>query len=384
MKRFRIFLIGAVMLLMTIPVTVSAAVGNKYKAGAIFPEYKNVVTIQVDAQRFDRTFMNALAEAGEKANKTTQYKIIIPPGTYTIGHQYRVPGNTHIIAEGAVINAEGTRTAVLMGFPDRKSENIFIEGGTWSTLKQKKGTIIGAPFYFIGVKNLMLKDMTITTNRAGHIIEVADMYGFTVEGCKISGNNVDTKEPYQNVQPKEAIQLDVTTRSAVPGFGTTDNMYNGKGCHKVLIKNNTFTNCARGVGSHSYKEGAEAKPYTYITVTGNTFKNCIGEAIHGQDWRDTTISNNTITNCKQAALYFRDAYNIRVSKNKVTDVRKYTGGRKKTYDPKGAYGVGLLARTSRKLYIDGNTFKKVYKAGIVQEGCSGNTVKGNKTTGIRK
>ena len=83
---------------------------------------------------------------------------------------------------------------ILMGAPDRKSENIILEGGTWSTAKQKAGTIIGAPFRFIGVKNLIMKDMTIKTNRKGHIIEVADMYGFTVEGCSISGNNLDSRD----------------------------------------------------------------------------------------------------------------------------------------------------------------------------------------------
>lgn len=383
MKRLKTIMLATMFMLLIFPLTVSAA-GNKYKTGAAIPSYENTVTINIDSERFDRDFLEALDEAGEKASRTTQYKIIIPPGVYTIGHQYRVPSNTHIYARGAAVYADGTRTAVLMGAPDRKSENIILEGGTWSTAKQKAGTIIGAPFRFIGVKNLIMKDMTIKTNRKGHIIEVADMYGFTVEGCSISGNNLDSREPYLNIQPKEAIQLDVATRAAVPGYGTTSNMYNGKGCHRVLIRNNKFYNCARGVGSHSYASGAEKRPYTYITVTGNVFKNLLAEAVHGQDWRDTTISKNTIEKCRQAGVYLYDAYNVRVTGNKVTDMRKYSGARKRNYDPKGKYGTGVLVRKSQNLLIDGNQFAKVYKAGVIQEDCRKITEKGNKTRSIRK
>lgn len=72
-----------------------------------------------------------------------------------------------------------------------------------------------------------------------------------------------------NVQPKEAIQLDAVTKNAMGWSGITDNMYNGNGCHKVLIRNNTFTNYVRAVGSYSYPQGVEKNPYTYITLTKN-------------------------------------------------------------------------------------------------------------------
>lgn len=89
--------------------------------------------------------------------------------------------------------------------------------------------------------------------------------------------------------------------------------------------------------------------------------------MHGQDWRDTTISKNTIEKCRQAGVYLYDAYNVRVTGNKVTDMRKYSGARKRNYDPKGKYGTGVLVRKSQNLLIDGNQFTKVYKAGVIQQ-----------------
>lgn len=381
-RRIKHIILALFLILLLFPVTLSAAPGNKYKMGAIIPVYQNIVTINIDPQFFDKTFMKALAEAREKADKHTQYKIIIPPGRYTIGHKYCIPGNIHIVATGATISATGSRTAVLTSHPDKRAENIILEGGTWSTLPQEPGKIIGAPFRFVGIKNMIMKDMTIQTNRKGHIIEVADMYGFTVEGCTISGNNRDKNEPYYNVQPKEAIQLDVATILAVPGFDTSDYMYNGKGCHKVLIKNNKIFNCARGVGSHSYEEGAEKYPYTNITITGNTFTNLIGEGIYGQNWRNTTITKNKINKCHQAGIFLCQDYNLRVSNNTVNDVRKYTGKRRQTYDPYGKYGTGILIRSTRKSYIENNKIMKTN--GIVQEFSKENQIRRNQIKNIRK
>lgn len=371
-------IITFLMLFLLLPSTVSAKVGNKYSTGAVIPKYKETVVIHVDSTMFDRTFNNALLEATEKASRSKQYKIIIPPGTYEAGRSYKLPSNTHIYAKGAIIYGTGTRVGMMITDPIRKSENIIIEGGTWSTLKQPE--VQGTMIRLLGVKNMMMKDMTIQTNRRRHIIEAADMYGFTITGCKISGNNKDNKAPYTSVQPKEAVQLDVATASAMPGFNTASKMYNGKGCHRVLINNNTFYNCARGIGSHSGTgKGIEKYPYTYITVAGNTIKNVLGEAIYAQNWRYSTINSNKISNCRQAGIYLLDTYNIRLNKNQISSVKKYTGQRKTTYDPRGAYGVGVLARRCNTLYMDYNTVKKNARKGILLEaGCKKVTNKGNK------
>src|SRR5699024_1469350 len=108
----------------------------------------------------------------------------------------------------------------------------------------------------------------------------------------------------------------------------------------------------RGVGSHSGTgNGAEKQPYTNIKVTDNTIKNTLGEGIFAQDWRNCTITGNKISNTKQAGIYFLDAYNVKADNNHISNISKYTGKRKTTYDPNGAYGVGMLIRRSQKFSV---------------------------------
>lgn len=362
----------------------TSTVGSNGK-GATIPQYNNIVVKEVDPNNFDRTLNLALLEAEEKANRNTQYKIVIPPGSYQAGRVYRIPSNTHVYARGATINATKTRVTMFSTYSDRRSENIIMEGGVWSTLSQPD-SVDGTPVRILGVENVVFQDLTIETKRKGHIIEAADVIGFTIKGCTFSGNNKDSKPPYKNVQPKEALQLDVATESALPSFTTTPGMLNGKGCHNVIISNNRFINCARGLGSHSGTgNGAEKQPYTNITVVGNTIRNTLGEGIYAQDWRNCTIQNNTINDGRQAGIFLLDASNTLICGNSIDDMGKYTGQRKSTYDPRGIYGVGMLIRHCSNLYVNNNRISRTYQNGISQEGESQRiTLKNNKIIGLKK
>lgn len=368
------------LLIFLLPASVYGA-GNKYSTGAVFPVYEQVTEVRVDPNDFDRSFNNALKEAAVKAGSSNQYKIIIPPGNYVQGHTYIVPGNTYIYAVGATITANDARVTLFRGDMTKPSENIIVEGGTWvSTIYQGGGTAIR----FMSVKNLLLKNVTAKVQRYSHIIELSDVTGVTITGCTLSGNNSDVNAAF-GVQPKEAIQLDVSTLSAMPGDAIASSMYNGKGCHKVLIKKNRIVNCARGVGSHSGLVGAEKNPYTYITVTGNVIKNCLGEGVFGQNWKNTTISGNTIQKCRQSGIHLQDASNVWVTKNKITDVKRYTGSRKSVYDPDGKYGVGIRILRCKKITADNNQITKVYTKGILLEKSkSGIICKKNRIKGLKK
>lgn len=356
----------------------SSGASGSNATGAVIPAYDQVVTKNVDPANFDRTFKQALLEAEENASSSVQYKIVIPPGNYQAGRLYKIPSNTHVYAVGATINATGTRVGMWYTDPAKPSENIIMEGGTWTTLDQPS-SVDGTVVRLVGIENMVIKDMVIKTKRTGHIIEAADMNGFTVEGCTFSGNDKDVNAS-KNVQPKEALQLDVATKEAIPGYNHPQSMLNGKGCHNVVITGNTFTNCGRGVGSHSGTgNGAEKQPYTNIKVTDNIIKNVLGEGIFAQDWRNCTITGNKISNTKQTGIYFLDAYNIKADNNRISNISKYTGKRKATYDPNGVYGVGMLIRRSQKFSVSGNTLTKVYSPGIIQElNCKNMTVKNNK------
>ena len=351
--------IGAVLLLYLISATTAfAATGNTRNKGAEFPQYSEVKEIHVSSGNFSREFRDALWDAAAHATDSVQYKIILPQGTFTQGHAYTLPSNTYIYAVGTTIISTDSHRSMFHGDMTNPSRNIIMEGGTWKTSQKYKGDATAVRF--TGVRNLMLKDMSITANRVGHVVELADVIGCTITGCTISGNNASGST---NVQPKEALQLDIATKAAIPGYNTASKMYNGKGCHNIMITNNTFVNCARGLGSHSGLKGAEKNPYTYITVQNNVIKNCLGEAIFGQNWKNTTITGNTIQKCKQTGIYLLDTNNIVVTNNKISNVRRYTGQRQKVYDAKKKYGCGVLIRRTKNVTVKGNKVSNVSRMG---------------------
>lgn len=348
---------------------VSAASGNTRNKGAQLPNYSRVVTVTVSADNFDREFYNALYEASYNASDSVQYKIILPQGSFTQGHSYTIPSNTYVYAVGTTINTTDNRKSIFRGDMTKKTRNIIVEGGTWSAASQSY-TGDSTCIRFTGVTNLVLKNLTVNVRRTGHIIELADVTGFTMTGCTLSGNNLDSSNNPINVQPKEALQLDIATKAAIPGYGTKASMYNGKGCHNVIIANNTFINCGRGVGSHSGLKGAEKNPYTYITVKNNIIRNCLGEGIYGQNWINTTIYGNTVQNCKQTGIFILQTRNVVVRSNRISQVRRYTGRRQKVYDAKKKYGCGIMVRQSKKYTVKSNRITNVARRknkGIVKE-----------------
>lgn len=374
MKKLHTFLLLSAVLLFAMPICAWGASAGSNATGAKLPNYKTVVTKTVDTSElgFSTSMAAYLSEAAKNANKNTQYKIVIPPGTYTARYWQNVPSNTWIYAEGATIQAlKGKKRMVLLTNQEigKSTENIIIEGGTWDTTTQSMDdSPETAPFRFAHTKNLIFKDMVIKCNRKSHLIEVSDINGMTVQGCKISGNNYCT-----DVQPKEAIQLDVATKAAMVNMTP----YNGKGCHNVLVENNSFNKVARGIGSHNEKEAiVEANPYTQVTVRNNTFSNLKGEAIYLKWWKSGTIEKNTVQNGTRTGIFMESSSKIRVANNTVNKITAFTGKRKQTY---GSATAGIILRNCNSNYIQGNNVSQCKGAAVKTEGtCKGNSIKNNK------
>lgn len=363
----KILLLSAVFMLI-MPLRVWGA------SGAKIPEYENVVTRTVDTSKngFSTSMAAYLSEAAKKASENTQYKIVIPPGTYTARYWQNIPSNTWIYAKGARICAQkGNKRMVLLSNEKigKATENIIIEGGIWDTTTQSINDSPGtAPFRFAHTKNLVFQDITIKGNRKSHLIEVSDIDGLTITGCKISGNNY-----YLGVQPKEAIQLDVATKPAMVNMLP----YNGKGCHNVLIENNEFDKVSRGVGSHNEKLSVvEANPYTNVIIRNNTFKNLTGEAIYIKWWKNGTVEKNTIQNGKRAGIFVDCSSKLKITNNTIKKIAAFAGERKTTY---GADTAGVMLRDSHNNTIQGNTLSQCKGSAVQQsKSCHGNSVKNNK------
>ncbi len=346
MKSFKMFLLGSALLILGLPVCVWGAPAGAKATGANLPKYQKVVVRKVDVSTensFSTSMKNYLEEAAKKADQNTQYKIVIPPGTYKARYWQTVPSNTWIYAKGATIRAiKGKKRMVLLSNQgDSAGENIKIEGGVWDTTTQNKSdSPVTAPFRFAHVKNLVFENVTIKANRYAHLIEVSDIQGLTIRNCSLSGNDYE----YQ-LQPKEAIQLDVATKEAMPNMTP----YNGKGCHNAVIENNRFNRVARGVGSHNSEVGAEKDPYTNVIVRNNVFKNLKGEAVFIKWWKYCTVDKNTVENGKHAGIYIQSGWKLKVTNNAVKKISSFSGARRKEYGADRA-GVFLQKGTDNQFW----------------------------------
>ena len=354
MKKIRLYfpILAAALLLLCTGLTTEAAKGSN-ATGASLPQYKQIVTLTIDADDFEKSLKASYKEAEENATNEVQYKLVIPPGNHDTSSALKLYSNMHIYAVGATINATGELSSIFRS-DSESMKNIVIEGGTWTTKKQTSLNIIGSTLLRLAhITNLHIKDAAFLVNRNGHIIEFSDAYNVTIERCKISGNNISG-----SLQPKEAIQLDISTEAAMPG----PIPYNGKGCHNFIIRNNIFSQVARGVGSHNFSGiGVEKIPYSNITISENTFKSSTGEAVFIQFWRNATISKNKISNAHRAGIYLHLSRNNLIKQNTVSKTKMFTGERKKTY---GDMADGIILNQSYKNKISKNKISSCRKTGI--------------------
>ncbi len=360
-----------------------------------------VITIN-NPSTFKADMKAAVIDAYENATKSHPYKIVIAPGTYETDQSVYLPGNTWLYAEGATIigtdggsgaqptsmirNFEMCSSSFYSGSKAGKSQyvknvskNIKIEGGTWKNKQCKSDSALDAAVIrFSNVRNLIISDVTIQCKKRQHIVEVADIDGMTMTGCSITGNTVDKDASY-NVQPKEALQLDVAIyiKGKNPAFNYCKQT--GKGCHNVIVKNNTFKDVARGIGSHNETYGVEKNPYTDITIQKNTVQKCFGEGIFAQYWNKCTIKNNTVKNTRRAGIYLKEAKNNLVQGNKISNIKSFTvKKRKKEY---GSYKAGIALCMANSNKITKNTLpKSANKGKVYDEGSLSkkNTIKNNK------
>ena len=250
---------------------ITGAAGVK---GYLPVKYKQVITINaVDDNNADNTgatdataaIQKSLTVASYNASDTVQVKVVLPAGVYSINKTLYVYSNTHLVMNGATLRKDYVRSGCMIrnAQPDRvggfnDARNIIIEGGCIDG----NGNSEMADFSnakFGHMTNLLVKNVAFKGNLNAHHLELGGIRNVTVEGCDFSD--------YRGTKLKEAIQFDMmNSENLFGGFEPFDDT----SCTNVIIRNNSFHEVMRGIGSHSATLGSY---FTNFLIEDNTFTN---------------------------------------------------------------------------------------------------------------
>lgn len=382
-KLLSIFLI-VILTLTALPMTAQAAQASQYA--------KTIsVTLQVKSGEDISEAFNA-ASYQVKNEKNTLLKIYIPKGKYTSTDQLRVWSNTEVYFNGATITHKGENSTMMrMGLEYEWEAANGGKGYTGYTggkhIKLVGGTMNGgglnqACVRFGHMKDLTFTDMVFTNVKNSHHVELGACANIVFDGCTFS-NFVGDWGSHSN---HEALQFDATVgdggnRYHFGGYPATQD---DTPCKNVTVKNCTFKNLQRGMGSHA---GSANTYFNNMRFINNTFTNITGYAIIASAYTNSVIAGNTITNCA-AGIFFRalegshgNFYAAQTHSSKRTKYKDFsstiknniitvTRGYKKAYDNTG-YGIHLYGE---------KLAKKDYNSPAGDWRLSNVTVQGNKIT----
>jgi nitrous oxidase accessory protein NosD len=272
---------------------------------------------EADGDNYAKALQAALNEAG--ANPDIYTKVVVPAGKYSIEKTLTIYGNTWLaLNEEATLVRKFDRGPLLRSARAGKDTyvldaqkggyeedcHIRITGGTLDG--NGKGSTY--PFSLIVMSHasdVEIRNCHITNILNGHHIEFGGVSNVTISDCKFDGYvNYYGKDGYTNIASsdvnKEAIQLDIVNNTKIFAEGNTS-VFDDAVCKNIRIKNNLFSGCTRGVGTHSAVSGIY---YTNILIADNTFENITDVAVYVYNYKNCTIRNNDIIHCREG-LDFR-------------------------------------------------------------------------------
>jgi hypothetical protein len=121
---------------------------------------------------------------------------------------------------------------------------------------------------------------------SGHFIELDASKRVVIE------NNIFQNHKTSRTGMKEAINIDTPDKST-GGIHVIWTSYDCTPNLDVIIRNNSFTNLERAIGTHKYSEG---KYHENIQILDNTIDITTSDAIRIINWKKPTITGNNISN----------------------------------------------------------------------------------------
>ncbi len=318
---------------------------------------------------------------------TRPCKVIVPPGNYitkTVDSTdvtaferetngiLHIHSNTWLYAKGATIKRIGDGGMLKCGYQSEQEtsafeyRNIKVEGGIWDA-NGENATRNCCTFRFGHAVNVKVKNLQILNNRGSHHLELGATDGVTITGCTFKGHH------NYLTSGQEALQIDAAiSQKALPDYYS-----NGAVSKNINISGNRFENVFAGVGSHNNIKG---KPYTGITIKGNTFYDISRYAVYTERYEGADISGNSISSRSRGMIFYYGTSNCRISGNNID---LWNSKKNKTT----SYGLNIRYNCSGNT-ISGNTVKNVTNEGILLYGGNtkniiyGNSVNGSNKSGI--
>jgi len=291
-------------------------------------------------------------------------ELVLKKGTYTITNSLYIPSNTTIRLQNGVKIVKSDDTGV-SSFPAAKSIFQLVPDSNYNGAKpvkahkSSKNVVITGPSkgkaiidlkYISGAigivtahnTNVKIKNITFQNMHTGHFIEVDAGKKIVIQNNKFLNAHKDS--PWN----KEAINID-TPDKETGGCTVKWSSFDQTPNENVVIKNNTFSNLSRAIGTHKYSAAKDKKGnysivqyHTGIQITNNKFKEIRDTAIATMAWKDTTIKDNTFTNKSFAGIVMdlRGTEGLTVTGNTVKNMDWYkivnshsNNGSGSLYDP---------------------------------------------------
>ncbi|MCR5829168.1 MAG: right-handed parallel beta-helix repeat-containing protein [Lachnospiraceae bacterium] len=272
----------------------------------------------------------------EKLEKEGGGTLILKKGTYTLTNTVFVPSNVTIIFKNKVKIKKSMETGTdrlppsyslfQLCAPSQSEKSsvyekyngvhdvAFIGKGKVTFDQASKQDVISV--MMCHNSNITVKGITFKNMYAGHYLEVDAAKNVLIENCTFSGHK---DSPNNN---KEAINLD-TPDLATGGFHANWSSYDKTPDKLVTIKDCTFKDLERAIGTHKYSQD---KLHTDITIEDCDIKNCDKDAIRVMNWKDFTITGNTIDTVNDGtdkiyrAILVSGGYGVNISYNTFKNV----------------------------------------------------------------
>lgn len=292
--RITLSVLLAALLLMT-TLTLALPAGAAEASASVAGQTKVTVTAEEIESSGACGAIQAALNTAQSLPAGASLKVTVEPGSYDLNGGLVIYGNTCLSLYGVTLTRGGT-TQNMLRVSGYTPDGTWAEGYCFSDITVQGGTFDGDGTSNTMIKvahaqNFTMKDVALRNLRNAHMMEVGGVDGFTVTGCTFTDQVLTPGE-----DGYEVIQLDILESGHLRECRPED-----LAIKNVLIENCAFTNCPRGVGSHT---AVVNHPLDTVTIRNNTFTDMTSVAIQTLDWVNCTITGNVIDNCPRAIAYY--------------------------------------------------------------------------------